>query len=75
MQTSPGFFNAVHPYLPMSYIVEGLRRLITGGDLAPVWQGSAVLLAFTGAALALTAWAARGKQVLRMKDLHPELSL
>ncbi|MFF3275160.1 YhgE/Pip family protein [Streptomyces chrestomyceticus] len=75
VQTSPGFFNAIHPYLPMSYIVEGLRRLITGGDLAPVWQGSAVLLAFTAAALALTAWAARGKQVLRMKDLHPELSL
>ncbi|MFH9422725.1 YhgE/Pip family protein [Streptomyces sp. NPDC017529] len=75
VQTSPGFFNAVHPFLPMSYIVEGLRRLITGGDLAPVWQGGVVLLAFTAAALALTAWAARGKQIVRMKDLHPELSL
>lgn len=25
VQTSPGFFNAIHPYLPMSYIVEGLQ--------------------------------------------------
>ncbi|ARF54907.1 YhgE/Pip domain-containing protein [Streptomyces gilvosporeus] len=75
VQTSPGFFGAIHPYLPMSYIVAGLRRLITGGDLAPVWQGSAVLAAFTVGALALTTLAARGRQVVRMKDLHPELSL
>ncbi|MFJ6795747.1 YhgE/Pip family protein [Streptomyces sp. NPDC091268] len=75
VQTSPGFFNAIHPYLPMSYIVESLRRLITGGDLTPVWQGCAVLTAFTVGALALTALAARGKQVWTMDRLHPELSL
>ncbi|WP_405493821.1 YhgE/Pip family protein [Streptomyces sp. NBC_00096] len=75
VQTSPGFFNAIHPYLPMSYVVESLRRLITGGDLAPVWQGCAVLAAFTAGALALTALAARGKQVWTMDRLHPELSL
>ncbi|MFD4757592.1 YhgE/Pip family protein [Streptomyces sp. NPDC058439] len=75
VQTSPGFFNAIHPYLPMSYVVEGLRRLITGGGLGPVWQGSAVLLAFTAGALALTAVAARRKQVWTLERLHPELSL
>ncbi|MFD8983168.1 YhgE/Pip family protein [Streptomyces sp. NPDC059564] len=75
VQTSPGFFNAIHPYLPMSYIVESLRRLITGGDLTPVWQGCGVLVAFTVGALALTALAARGKQVWTMDRLHPELSL
>ncbi|WP_326663226.1 YhgE/Pip domain-containing protein [Streptomyces sp. NBC_00385] len=75
VQTSPGFFNAIHPYLPMSYIVEGLRRLITGGGLGPVWQGCAVLLAFTAGALALTAVSARRKQVWTLDRLHPELSL
>lgn len=75
VQTSPGFFAAIHPFLPMSYVVDGLRRLITGGDTAIVWQGSVVLAAFTLGALALTALAARGRQVVRMKDLHPELSL
>ncbi|MCB5182592.1 YhgE/Pip family protein [Streptomyces antimicrobicus] len=75
IQTSPGFFNAVHPYLPMSWVVESLRRLITGGDLAVVWQSCAVLAAFTVGALALTALAARGKQVWTMDRLHPELSL
>ncbi|MFI5864428.1 YhgE/Pip family protein [Streptomyces sp. NPDC051546] len=75
VQTSPGFFNAIHPYLPMSYVVESLRRLITGGDLTPVWQGCLVLTAFTAGALALTALAARGKQVWTMDRLRPELSL
>jgi putative membrane protein len=75
VQTSPAFFNAIHPYLPMSYVVDGLRRLITGGDLGVVWQGCAVLAAFTVGALALTALSARQKQVWSLDRLHPELSL
>lgn len=75
VQTSPGFFNAIHPFLPMTYVVEGLRRLITGGGLGPVWHGSLVLTAFTLGALALTAWSARRKEVWTLHRLHPELSL
>jgi putative membrane protein len=75
VQTSPGFFGAIHPYLPMTYVVEGLRRLITGGPLTPVWLGCAVLAAFTVGALALTAFTARRKQVWSLSRLHPELSL
>ncbi|ELP62068.1 YhgE/Pip family protein [Streptomyces turgidiscabies] len=75
VQTSPGFFNAIHPFMPMSYVVEALRRLITGGGLGPVWQACAVLAAFTAGALALTAVAARRGQVWTLDRLHPELSL
>ncbi|MFD5714445.1 YhgE/Pip family protein [Streptomyces pharetrae] len=75
VQTSPGFFNAIHPYLPMSYIVDALRRLIMGGGLGPVWQACAVLAAFTAGALALTALSARRRQVWTLDKLHPELSL
>ncbi|MER5766792.1 YhgE/Pip domain-containing protein [Streptomyces sp. NPDC001985] len=75
VQTSPAFFNAIHPFLPMSHVVEALRRLITGGGLGPVWQATAVLLAFTAGALALTALTARRKQVWTLDRLHPELSL
>ncbi|MGP9021286.1 YhgE/Pip family protein [Streptomyces sp. BR1] len=75
VQTSPAFFNAIHPYLPMSYVVDGLRRLITGGGLGPVWQACAVLAAFTAGSLALTALSARKKQVWTLDRLHPELSL
>jgi len=75
VQTSPGFFNAIHPFLPMTYVVEALRRLISGGGLGPVWQACAVLAAFTAGALALTALSARRKQVWTLDRLHPELSL
>jgi putative membrane protein len=75
VQTSPGFFNAVHPYLPMSHVVSALRRLISGGGLGPVWLACAVLAAFTAGALALTALSARRKQVWTLDRLHPELSL
>ncbi|MFD8817488.1 YhgE/Pip family protein [Streptomyces sp. NPDC059627] len=75
VQTSPGFFNAIHPFLPMSYVVAALRRLITGGGLGPVWQACAVLVAFTAGALALTAVSARRRQVWTLDRLHPELSL
>ncbi|MFD3515061.1 YhgE/Pip family protein [Streptomyces sp. NPDC058657] len=75
VQTSPAFFNAIHPFLPMTYVVEGLRRLISGGGLEPVWTGSVVLAAFTAGALALTALSAHRKQVWTLDRLHPELSL
>ncbi|MFF3497589.1 YhgE/Pip family protein [Streptomyces sp. NPDC003247] len=75
VQTSPGFFNALHPFLPMSYVVEALRRLITGGGLQPVWHACVVLAAFTAGALALTALSARRRQVWTLDRLHPELTL
>lgn len=75
VQTSPDFFNAIHPFLPMSYVVEALRRLITGGDLSPVWHACVVLAAFTAGALALTAVSARRRQVWTLDRLHPELTL
>ncbi|WP_328746640.1 YhgE/Pip domain-containing protein [Streptomyces sp. NBC_00285] len=75
VQTSPGFFNALHPFLPMSYVVEALRRLITGGGLTPVWHACVVLVAFTAGALALTALSARRRQVWTLDRLHPELTL
>ncbi|MER5215980.1 YhgE/Pip domain-containing protein [Streptomyces sp. NPDC002838] len=75
VQTSPGFFNAIHPFLPMSYVVEALRRLITGGGLGPVWQACVVLTMFTAGALALTAVSARRRQLWTLERLHPELTL
>ncbi|GAA2263659.1 membrane protein [Streptomyces ruber] len=75
VQTSPGFFNAIHPFLPMSHVVDALRRLITGGGTGPVWEACAVLAVFTAAALALTTLAARRRQVWTLDRLHPELSL
>lgn len=48
IELSPKFFQVVHPYLPMSYIVSGLRQTIsmTGNISKEVGILSAFLLAF-----------------------------
>ncbi|MFC5179964.1 YhgE/Pip domain-containing protein [Actinomadura harenae] len=75
IETSPGFFQAIRPFMPMSWVVDGVRRLISGGEMTPVWQGTGVLAAFLVGGLALTALAVRGNRVWTMKRLHPVLKL
>jgi putative membrane protein len=75
IETSPGFFQAIRPWLPMPWVVDAVRHLISGGDLTSVWQGCAVLAAFLAGGLALTALAVRHNRVWTMKRLHPALEL
>lgn len=75
VETSPGFFGAVHPYLPMSWVVDGLRRLISGGDMTVVVQACGVLAAFLVGTALLTVLTARKRQMWTLDRLHPELTL
>ncbi|MEU2611546.1 YhgE/Pip domain-containing protein [Micromonospora sp. NPDC007271] len=75
VQTSPGFFQAIHPWLPMTYVVAGLRHTINGGPARPVVTGALVLVAFGAGALALTVGAARRSRRLTPAKLHPELAM
>ena len=53
IQTAPGFFQAIHPFLPMTYSICALREAISGGLSATMYtQGVIVLLLFIIAALA-----------------------
>ncbi|MEU1845765.1 YhgE/Pip domain-containing protein [Micromonospora sediminicola] len=75
VQTSPGFFQAIHPWLPMTYVVAGLRHTINGGPAGPVVAGALVLLAFGLGAMVLTVGAARRSRRLTPAKLHPELTM
>ena len=75
VQTSPGFFQVIHPWLPMTYVVGGLRHTINGGPAGPVVTAALVLLAFGLGALALTVGAARRSRRLTPAKLHPELTM
>ncbi|MER6172961.1 YhgE/Pip domain-containing protein [Streptosporangium sp. NPDC001681] len=75
IETSPGFFQTISPWLPMSWVVGALRRLISGGDLTVVWQGCGVLTAFTALGLALSVHAAHRGRTWSIRRLHPELAL
>ena len=73
VQTTPDFFQAVHPFLPMTYVVAALRHAIDGGSTGTVLTGVFALLGYGAGALALTVAVARGKRRLSSSDLHPEL--
>ncbi|TDD77817.1 YhgE/Pip domain-containing protein [Actinomadura darangshiensis] len=75
IETSPGFFQAIRPYLPMPWVVDAVRHLISGGPMTSVWQGCAVLIVFLAGGLGLTASAVRHNRVWTMKRLHPALKL
>lgn len=75
LPTSPGFFQAIAPFLPMSWVIRALRVLVGGGALTPVWQACGVLAGFAVAALVLTTITARGKRIWTLSRLHPALQL
>ncbi|WP_319458887.1 YhgE/Pip domain-containing protein [Micromonospora sp. RTP1Z1] len=75
VQTSPGFFQAIHPWLPMTYVVAGLRHTINGGPAGPVLTGAIVLAAFGAGAMVLTIGATRRSRRLTPAKLHPELTM
>jgi putative membrane protein len=73
VETTPRFFQVIHDWLPMTYVVDGLRHLIDGGSAGTVISGSLVLAAFAAArsrSPSLAAW--RGRQLSPSK-LHPDL--
>jgi putative membrane protein len=75
VQTSPGFFQAIHPLLPMTYVVQAARHAIDGGPWGTVAQGAALLVAYGVGAFVITIAAAHRSRRMTPGDLHPELVL
>lgn len=74
LETIPHFFQAINPYLPMTYVVLGLRQVITTGDMVALARNAAILLAFGVAALCatyLTVWRRRVWTMDRLKPAFP----
>ena len=69
----PGFFQALHPFMPMSYSIEAFRNAISGGPDQRFWVPVVVLMGIGAAALALDVLVVRRRRRFRMKDLHPAL--
>ena len=69
----PGFFQALHPFMPMSYSIEAFRNAISGGLDQRFWVPVVVLMGIGAAALALDVLVVRRRRRFRMKDLHPAL--
>ncbi|WP_282945223.1 YhgE/Pip domain-containing protein [Cellulomonas endometrii] len=75
VETTPSFFQALHPALPMTYAITGLRELTTGGTDGRLWSSVAALLAFLVGSLAITSWRAARQRTWTLSRLHPALSI
>ncbi|WAL39304.1 YhgE/Pip domain-containing protein [Brevibacterium sp. BRM-1] len=75
VQTAPAFFQAISPYLPMTWAVSGLRALIAGGEPIHAVRAALVLILFGLCGLLVSTIACSAKRVVRIKDLHPSLEL
>lgn len=75
IQTTPDFFQAINPYMPMTYVVSGMRQIMTGLDYGIVGFDCLVLFAIGAVCFALTCLVAYRKRTVRMEDLHPVLQL
>ncbi|MGX6607266.1 YhgE/Pip family protein [Micromonosporaceae bacterium Da 78-11] len=73
VQTSPTFFQVIHPLLPMTYVVEAVRHAVDGGPSATILTGVLVLAGFGLGALLLTFLVTMRSRRLTSADLHPEL--
>jgi len=75
VETTPLFFRLIHPLLPMSYAVSGLREVITGGVDARLWTSVAYLGVVLVVSLAVTAWRAGRMRTWTLGRLHPVLAI
>ena len=72
-QTTPEPLHLMHQILPMGHVVEGMRHLIYGADLAPLLPIVLGLLGYMVLGL-LLAWAAvNKKKTWTLKTLMPEI--
>ena len=75
VQMTPSFFRAVHPYLPMTYSIMGLRQAMSGKNSGEIVSGVGMLVLFGVIAIAITSIAFRMKRTVKMFDLHPVITL
>ncbi|MGO4785778.1 YhgE/Pip family protein [Cryobacterium sp. W22_MBD10_FK3] len=75
VETTPEFFQILHPWMPASYVVTGLRQLITGGIDSRLWLSVLVLVGILVGSIAVSAWSASRQRMWTITRLHPELTI
>ena len=75
LQTVPRFFQIINPWLPMTYVVSGLRQAISGGDLRALAVDAAVLLGFAALGVAGTILTAHRRRMWTMDRLKPVVTM
>lgn len=75
VETTTKPFQVIHPYVPMTYSVNGLRQLIAGGVDYRLGVAVAVLSGVLLVSLAISAWGVRRNRQYTMEQLHPPIEV
>lgn len=75
VETTPRFFSAIHPYMPATYVVDGLRALMGGGVDSRLWVAAAFMTGLLVVSLSVSAIATSRHKVWTISRLHPELTV
>ena len=73
MGTTPAPFRAVHPLIPMTYLVDGLRVTISGGLNGNLLRDAVVLAAFLAVFVGAAAWMVSRHRTWTVARLHPQI--
>lgn len=74
-QTTPEPLHIMHQILPMGHVVEGMRHLIYGADLAPLIPIVLGLVGYTLLGLVFAWVAVRKNKTWTLKTLMPEIAV
>jgi len=75
VETTAKPFQIIHQFVPMTYSVNGLRQLISGGIDYRLGVAIAVLCGVLAASMAISAWAIRRTRQYTMEQLHPPIEV
>ncbi|MFR9728500.1 YhgE/Pip family protein [Saccharopolyspora sp. MS10] len=75
VETAPAPIRALHPVLPMSYLVDGLRVAFTGGEAQHLARDAIVLGSVLLGFLVLTSLVVLRQRVWTIGRLHPQIEL
>ncbi|NKY87317.1 YhgE/Pip family protein [Nocardia veterana] len=73
IETTPAPFRAVHPLIPMTYVVDGLRVTISGGLAGNLVRDLLVLAGFLVLFLSATTLVVRRQRMWTVDRLHPQI--
>ena len=74
VETLPAPLRALHPAIPMTYLIDSLRVTFTGGPIPRLWADIGILAAVAAVAIGLTVLVVARRKQFGMRDLHPLLA-
>lgn len=75
VETAPEFFNIINPWMPMTYLVDGMRQIMNGMNMGIAAYDAAVLALFGLIFFLLTVIVAYKNRTVEMHQLYPLLDL